>query len=251
MHILLGSILASAITLACLFFSLLKRHYIFSFFAERGLLQPITLSIAITVISYSIARMASVARERKRCKTTSMPSRSDVVRQRKTVDNRHILSEIIGITGTSRDVLSNRICRILQILKETSSRELAREIHIEDVQLTIAKIENSLMIPKLLIWAMPMLGFLGTVLGISQAVAGFSGVLDNSSDPSALRSSLSTVTSGMGIAFDTTILGIVSAVSCMYAITILEEKETTLAQEIETEINDKILPRIGDDGTFY
>lgn len=53
---------------------------------------------------------------------------------------------------------------------------------------------------RIIIWAIPILGFLGTVIGITMAIA--------SLNPQALEDSLPTVTGGLGVAFDTTALAL-------------------------------------------
>jgi hypothetical protein len=64
---------------------------------------------------------------------------------------------------------------------------------------------------KLFIWAMPILGFVGTVLGISLAVGGFSNFLTTNldiDDVSKVTAELGNVASGLSFAFDTTLLGL-------------------------------------------
>jgi len=66
---------------------------------------------------------------------------------------------------------------------------------------------------KLFIWAMPILGFVGTVLGISLAVGGFSNFLTsnmNIDDVSRVTAELGNVASGLSFAFDTTLLGLLA-----------------------------------------
>lgn len=66
---------------------------------------------------------------------------------------------------------------------------------------------------KLFIWAMPILGFIGTVLGISLAVGGFSEFLTTNvsiDEIDAVTSELGEVASGLSFAFDTTLLGLLA-----------------------------------------
>lgn len=66
---------------------------------------------------------------------------------------------------------------------------------------------------SLFIWAMPILGFVGTVLGISLAVGGFSEFLTTNldiEDVSRVTAELGNVAPGLSFAFDTTLLGLLA-----------------------------------------
>ena len=64
-------------------------------------------------------------------------------------------------------------------------------------------VASSYTLLKVFIWALPILGFIGTVIGISAAVAGLAGSLENASDISAIKGALNDVFAGLGTAFDT------------------------------------------------
>ena len=72
---------------------------------------------------------------------------------------------------------------------------------------------------------MPVLGFIGTVLGLSHAVGGFGDVLRSANDVKEITSSLTTVTSGLGTAFETTLLALVAAVAIQLRMTFLKKSE--------------------------
>lgn len=73
-------------------------------------------------------------------------------------------------------------------------------------------IESSYLPIKGLNWAIPVLGFIGTVRGLSVAVAGFGGVLaTKGADADAIRPALQTVTGGLSTAFETTMVSLVAA----------------------------------------
>ena len=52
------------------------------------------------------------------------------------------------------------------------------------------------------------MGFIGTVIGVSTAIAGLAGSLENASDVSAIKGALNNVFAGLGTAFDTTLLAV-------------------------------------------
>jgi biopolymer transport protein ExbB/TolQ len=77
------------------------------------------------------------------------------------------------------------------------------------------------------IWAIPVIGFIGTVLGLSQSMAAFGGTLRSASEISALKGSLTEVTGGLATAFETTLVALVAALVLQLALTILQNRENT------------------------
>jgi biopolymer transport protein ExbB/TolQ len=81
---------------------------------------------------------------------------------------------------------------------------------------------------KLFIWAMPILGFIGTVLGISLAVGGFSEFLGTSvsiDEIDTVTAELGEVASGLSFAFDTTLLGLLAGLVASVVSSTVEERE--------------------------
>jgi biopolymer transport protein ExbB/TolQ len=75
------------------------------------------------------------------------------------------------------------------------------------------------------VWAIPVLGFIGTVLGLSEAIGTFGSVLDASDDLSQISSSLKGVTGGLATAFETTLLALVAALIIQLVMTALKKSE--------------------------
>ena len=86
-------------------------------------------------------------------------------------------------------------------------------------------VESSYTLTKGLIWAIPVLGFIGTVLGLSQAVGGFGSVVSSGADLETLKDALGGVTSGLGTAFETTLIALVAALIVQLLMTLLMRKE--------------------------
>ncbi|TDU81824.1 MotA/TolQ/ExbB proton channel family protein [Prosthecobacter fusiformis] len=76
------------------------------------------------------------------------------------------------------------------------------------------------------IWAIPVLGFIGTVLGLSQAIGGFTNTLQSGAGMDSLRSSMQTVTGGLGTAFDTTLIALVCALALQLIVSFLQARES-------------------------
>lgn len=91
--------------------------------------------------------------------------------------------------------------------------------------------ENSYTLPRGLIWAIPVLGFIGTVLGLSQAVGGFGNVVAGGADLDALKNALGGVTGGLATAFETTLIALAAALIIQLILSIIQQKEEDFLDE--------------------
>ena len=89
---------------------------------------------------------------------------------------------------------------------------------------------------RILIWATPMLGFLGTVIGISEALGGLNigGAADFDSMMQGLRSSLY-------VAFDTTALALTLSIGLMFFQFIVDRFEQNLLTQVESQSSEDLL----------
>jgi biopolymer transport protein ExbB/TolQ len=89
---------------------------------------------------------------------------------------------------------------------------------------------------RLFIWAMPILGFIGTVLGISLAVGGFSDFLTTNvsiDEIDRVTQELGNVASGLSFAFDTTLLGLLGGLFASVVSTAVQAREERVLTRLE------------------
>ncbi len=103
--------------------------------------------------------------------------------------------------------------------------------------------DSSYALSRVLMWAIPILGFIGTVQGLGQAVAGF-GVLGGSADVTAIKGAIGQVTVGLGVAFDTTLLALVLTTFLMFPLTSFQRREENLFGEMDNYLDDVLLARL-------
>lgn len=75
-------------------------------------------------------------------------------------------------------------------------------------------------------WSIPVLGFIGTVLGLGQAIGAFTETLQAGGDMVAIRASLKTVTSGLATSFETTLVALVCALILQLCVSFLQALES-------------------------
>ncbi|AFZ35923.1 hypothetical protein Sta7437_2383 [Stanieria cyanosphaera PCC 7437] len=137
-----------------------------------------------------------------------------------------------------------RCSRVLDAYINSGDRAAATEFALDDSSFYLSTSESSYSFPRILVWAIPLLGFLGTVLGISQAVGGFTGVLEQAEDVEKIKEGITSVTTGLAVAFDTTLLALCFSILLMIPLVLIERYETRLLLGIDIFINDKLLPRL-------
>ena len=122
-------------------------------------------------------------------------------------------------------LLLNRIKRSLSNLKN-----IGRVADIDDILRSQAENDQNYTVSSYtllqgFVWAIPVFGFIGTVLGLSSAIGGFGDVLASGAELGMLRDALQGVTGGLATAFETTLIGLVAAVMIQLALTLLRKAE--------------------------
>jgi len=95
-----------------------------------------------------------------------------------------------------------------------------------------------------LIWGIPVLGFIGTVLGLSQSIGGFGKVLSSAGGVEELTESLRFVTAGLATAFETTLEGLVAALVIQLLVAALRKKEELLLDQCKEYCHRNIISRL-------
>lgn len=124
-------------------------------------------------------------------------------------------------------LLLNRISIALANLRNIGRVADVDEILRSQAEHDESTMETSYVLIGGFIWAIPILGFIGTVLGLSVAIGEFSGII-SASDPGQsdqLQAGLQNVMGGLGTAFDTTLEALVGALIIQMLTTFLRKSE--------------------------
>jgi biopolymer transport protein ExbB/TolQ len=128
-------------------------------------------------------------------------------------------------------ILLNRIDRALSNLKnigqvnDVSSILRAQADNDEDLVASSYTLLNGL------VWAIPVLGFIGTVQGLSMAIGKFTQTLQAAGEISMIRTSLQGVTTGLATAFETTLIALIFALILQLWITFQQKNEMSFLDE--------------------
>ena len=93
-------------------------------------------------------------------------------------------------------------------------------------------------------WAIPVLGFIGTVLGLGSAIGEFGVTIQLADDVDKLKNSLTDVTGGLSTAFDTTLLGLVASIVVQMVMTFRKRQEFLLLDECNEYCQTYVLAKL-------
>lgn len=134
-----------------------------------------------------------------------------------------------------RSALVQRIHNAIEhIRRKDSADSLESHLrHLEDADRD--RIYSGHALVRIIIWAIPILGFLGTVMGITVAIAQL--------DAKALEQSMDLVTSGLGVAFDTTALALALSIGLMFTKFCVERVENRLLSLVDDRTESELIGR--------
>ena len=130
--------------------------------------------------------------------------------------------------GSSRGMDSKSGTRLRFALRRFAKTRSSTEV--DDLLNTLSglddgAIDSSYANLRYLVWLIPTLGFIGTVIGIGQAISGFGEVIAGAGSFSEIRTLIPGVTQSLGIAFDTTLLALLLTALISAAIAQSQKRE--------------------------
>jgi biopolymer transport protein ExbB/TolQ len=142
---------------------------------------------------------------------------------------------ILALDGADRPV-ARRLLWLLYYLERNADAQRTHELMRHQSDLDTDTAAAGYRTVKLFIWAMPILGFVGTVLGISLAVGGFSEFLTTNldiDDVTQVTNELGNVASGLSFAFDTTLLGLLAGLIANVASSNVQKRDERFFTRLE------------------
>jgi len=165
-----------------------------------------------------------LAMQRKALNYRIIPKDPDFILSGGNVDI--VVDNIYKVVDEPRHfVLFNRITVALSNLKNLGRVGDVGDILNTQAEQDEAAVDTSYGVINGFIWAIPVLGFIGTVLGLSGAIGGFGSVLEKTDEMSEIKNALKGVTGGLSMAFVTTLQALVVALLLQLWITFLKKGE--------------------------
>ena len=217
----------------------LRESYVGILLYDRGFVQFLVVALAALVIATSVLKFVLLRKEHQALSKIWIADHIPLEKP-----DAHEVEYFQQRLIKDGNLVAIRCGRVIKAYIQTGDRTAASEFAIDDSSFYQTASESSYSFPRILVWAIPLLGFIGTVIGISGAVSGFSGFLENSGDVEQIKEGIGQVTSNLGLAFDTTLLALFLSVLVMIPLVLVERYESRLLLGIDVFINDKLLPRL-------
>lgn len=141
-------------------------------------------------------------------------------------------------------VLFNRIAVALANLRNLGRVGDVGDILKSQAESDEAALETSYGLIAGFIWAIPVLGFIGTVIGLASAIGGFTQVLEKTDQMDEIKGALMGVTGGLSTAFETTLQALVAALIIQLALSFLKKSEQEFLDECGQYCTKNIVNRL-------
>ena len=148
-----------------------------------------------------------------------------------------LLADPSAIAEADRRTLS---CRLRQ-LAPTHGSSRCHEINGEAAGLDQEAASGRFTLTRYILYLLPVIGFIGTVEGISKALMNISRVLPMVKDLDGFMGNLTSVTSALQIAFDSTLLALFLSAALMLAQTLVIRRSEDLLARVDRWIVDHVL----------
>jgi hypothetical protein len=173
---------------------------------------------------------------------SAVPLRPEFVLTESTAPT--VLNRIHALVDHPRHfILLNRIDRALSNLKNIGQVNDVSSILRAQAENDEDQIASSYALLNGFVWAIPVLGFIGTVKGLSFAISKFGSTLE-SADLSVIRTSLQGVTGGLATAFETTLVALVYALVLVLWITFQQKREMSFLDECNDYCHSHVVAKL-------
>ena len=139
--------------------------------------------------------------------------------------------------------LQRLILRIVQQFQISHSIDQANSLMNSSLELMQHEIELKYNMLRYLVWLIPTLGFIGTVVGIALALSA-AGSMPDLDMPDEIQAWFASMTTKLGIAFNTTLLALMMATVLVFALHIAQSKEEAALNGAGQYCLDKLINRL-------
>lgn len=228
-------------------------NYIYRIFTNHILCRIIAF-LFFWGLWFSIQKLFSIRKQNKLLKILKEGNIPQAL-EKNLSDIKSYLEHLIIDTVSNKNSNIHKSYFIYALYELIQYQSINIQTHINDFfQNLYERLETSFSIIRIFIWVLPILGFMGTILGITSSIDGFTHSLGFKDMPAVSEApnsnieqvftSLTQVTDGLRTAFDTTFIGLFLVIPLMIVYTVLRNRENELIGDLEDYIKKKIIPVI-------
>lgn len=145
----------------------------------------------------------------------------------------------------ARTMLARRLRGALEFVERHGSAEGLEDELKYAADVDAVEQQEGFALVRIIIWATPMLGFLGTVIGITQAL----GDLNPQELATAIQTAMDRLLSGLYVAFDTTALALTLSIVLMFVQFIVDRLEGELLKSTDARTHELLVGRFANVGS--
>lgn len=175
-------------------------------------------------------KLKEITRERKAFKLGLLPTGEKHVFMPTDLNN--LKFKLIEFEKKEKYILSDLLKKACTKFRTSGSLSELIDIVTIQVEVSQEKAEGNQSVIRYLTWVIPSIGFVGTVLGISQAL-----IVANSGD-------MNKITSLLGVAFDTTLISLILSIVIMWFVHRLQEETDRFHSDLKEFVIDNFINRI-------
>lgn len=221
----------------------IRNHPAIAIILARGWTPYAMISLFTLAMVTLFVKWRKLAFQRRAFKIELIPvGASFALTQETALDVLGMLNK--AVDDPKRFVLFNRIERALLNLKNVGNISDVSEMLRTSAENDENHVDSSYGLLSGIVWVIPILGFIGTVIGLSGAIGGFGAVLNSDASAASLKAGLAPVTGNLSVAFDTTFLALVLAMVVQMMMTILRRQEDLFLDTCRDYVHGNIISRL-------
>ncbi len=221
--------------------------YIYQLLLQRGWSQVVTFFLMFWCLAILVMKFLNILRQERAMLLVALP---DTIGKEIDLQNLgEFYKNLLTFPKNLRNTyLINRLRKALEFFYIRQNNPEVAQMITTSSEVDAAKVAGSYSVVKVFLWAIPIMGFIGTVLGIGAAIGGFGAVLDGGSDMDAIKGPLQEVLGSMGQAFDTTLVALVFSIILSFPAASLQGREDDVVISVDAYCVDNLLKRLDDGG---
>lgn len=144
-------------------------------------------------------------------------------------------------------ILVSRIIKATTRWEKTHSTSAVDGILQASSDLDAELVENSYSLINFFTWVIPILGFLGTVIGVGSAIGGFGTIIDAASSGGgfdAIRDNIGSITGSLSLAFDTTLLALIYSAVIMFIASIQKKLDNDMLSGFDQFCHENVMGKL-------
>jgi biopolymer transport protein ExbB/TolQ len=204
-------------------------NYLMILLFERGIIPQLEFFAFWVGVSLLVLRLSPLLLDRRVLEQVRTALDESEAR-----DERSPRAALAVLDQQPQPTLTSTVTQRLVHRAKTAAEPAELDAFIDQISdLERRKIEGSHEPVRYIIFLIPTLGFTGTVLGISDAVLGFSQVVGTNAEASVLQRSLLQICTSLGISFDTTLIALVLSAILALIKAVVDRAELQVASEVD------------------